>query len=318
MKKLIDLIGNAKRAAIAGHENPDGDCAGSCLALYNYLKEAYPGLETDVYLEKLPASYSFLAGSEEIKGVAGTEPYDLFFALDSGDRDRIGIAGELFDTASLKVCVDHHISNVGFADVNIIVPSASSTSELIYELIEQDGGVFTHDISEALYLGIIQDTGVFQYSCTGPRTMEIAGNLIRKGIDFTKIIEETFFQKTFIQNRLLGEALASCELTEDGKSVYSVTSLDQLAKYNADSSDLDGIVSQLRETKGVDLAIFLYEKEPGSYKVSMRSSDAVDVSAIALKLGGGGHKKAAGCSAFGTSREIIENILSLAKAPLKS
>jgi len=309
MMKLSELLEHAGTAVIAGHVNPDGDCVGSCLALYGYIKETYPDVRVTVFLEEIPRVYSFVKGSEEAKASCDIEQCDIFFSLDSGDVKRIGVAGDLFSKSPVTVCIDHHISNTGYGTVNYIRPEASSTSELVYELIASDGGSISKETAEALYLGIIQDTGVFQYSCTGIRTMQIAGDLMSRGINFTKIIQETFFQKTYIQNLLLGRALTDSRLLLGGTCIVSVVSKEQIDSLNGDVSDLDGIVSQLRNTKGVETAVFLYEVSCNTYKVSMRSADFVDVSRIAVKYGGGGHRRAAGCTMTGESSVILSKIL---------
>ena len=196
MLKLDEILQGVKRAGIAGHVRPDGDCTGSCLALYQYLRMYYPEVSTDVYLEEIPNSFHMLTGADEIRHELPEDTgYDVFFALDCGDTKRLGFAGTLFEQAKKTVCIDHHVSNLAFADVNQIVPDASSTSELIYDLLEKER--ITKEIAEALYLGIVHDTGVFQYSCTKPSYMEVGAGLLRKGIDGRKIIENTFYVKTY-------------------------------------------------------------------------------------------------------------------------
>lgn len=309
MKKISELLAGVKSAAIAGHVNPDGDCVGSCLGLYNYIRDNYPEISVKVYMETIPDAYTFVSGSESVLSDVSEDLCDVFFALDSGDAGRIGVARSLLASAGLTVCVDHHISNTGYADINDIRPQASSTSEVIYEIIKQDGGKMMRETAEALYLGIVQDTGVFQYTCTGVRTMEIAGDLMSYGIDFSRIIQESFFQKTYTQNLLLGYALTNSRLTTDGRFISSVMPADVIKSFGALPSDLDGIVSQLRNTKGTDAAVFLYESEENTYKVSLRTEGVVDASKTAVRFGGGGHKRAAGCTVTGESEEIISRVL---------
>lgn len=144
-------------------------------------------------------------------------------------------------TAGKSICVDHHISNVGYADVNNIVPDASSTSELIYGLFEPEK--VTKEIAEALYMGIAHDTGIFQYSCTSPETMRIAGELMGKGINFSEIIEKTYFQKTYVQNQILGRALLESILVLDNKCIISGVRKKEMEFYNITPMDLEGIVA---------------------------------------------------------------------------
>ena len=141
---------------------------------------------------------------------------------------------------------------------------------------------------------MVHDTGVFQYSCTSKKTMDIAGSLMEMGIDYPKIIDETFYTKTFSQNKILGQALIKSELYLDGDVIFTWISLDEMRKYDVLPKHLDGIVNQLRLTKDIKIAVFLYENEDGTYKGSLRVNGDYDVSAIASIFGGGGHVKAAG------------------------
>ena len=308
MLKLDEILQGVKRAGIAGHVRPDGDCTGSCLALYQYLRMYYPEVSTDVYLEEIPNSFHMLTGADEIRhGLPEDTGYDVFFALDCGDTKRLGFAGTLFEQAKKTVCIDHHVSNLAFADVNQIVPDASSTSELIYDLLEKER--ITKEIAEALYLGIVHDTGVFQYSCTKPSTMEAAAELLRKGIDGPKIIEKTFYEKTYAQNQVLGKALLESIRLMDGKVIFSYITKKSMNFFGVKEKDLEGIVSQLRVTTGVEVAIFLYELESGEFKVSLRSKEKVDVSKVAQYFGGGGHVRAAGLTFRGTVHDAVNNIV---------
>jgi len=307
MEKLADQLEGVKSVAIAGHVRPDGDCAGSCLGLYNYIKECYEEIEVDLYLEEIAEIFHFIKNSDKIDSLFKKEKeYDLFIALDSGDKDRLGEAVKYFNGAKKTICIDHHISNIGFADVNHIFPKASSTCELIYTLLDDEK--ISKAVSEALYTGIAHDTGVFQYSNTSEQTMNIAGRLISKGIDFTRIIDDTFYKKTYVQNQILGRALLESILLLDGRIIVSALRKVDLEFYGVTSKDLDGIINQLRVTEGVECAIFLYETGNHEYKVSMRSTDNVDVSRIATYFGGGGHYKAAGCTMAGTMHDVVNNL----------
>ena len=295
----------AKTVAIGGHVRPDGDCVGSCMGLYQYIKTWYPDIQVDVYLEDIPESFKrLILVSNEIRGeVEEVKVYDLFIALDCGDAARLGFSGVLFENARHTLCVDHHVSNMAFAEENHIVPDASSTSELIYHLLPYDR--ITVEIAECLYLGIVHDTGVFQYSSTAPETMEAAANLMRKGIRANEIIDKTFYEKTYAQNQILGRALLESSLCLDGKCIHTCLTKATMDFHGVKPKDLEGIVSQLRVTEGVEVAIFLYQTNEEEFKVSLRASGDVDVSKIAQKFGGGGHKKAAGVTMKGTADEII-------------
>ena len=307
MNDFASLLEGVGSVAIAGHIRPDGDCVGSCLATYNYIKTWFPEITVRVILEPIPNIFKFLRGADEIcSSFAEDKTYDLCIVQDCGESGRLGGAVKYFETAKKTVCVDHHISNQSFADENYLFPHASSTSELVFELIGEER--VTKEIAECIYVGLIHDTGVFQYSNTSAKTMRIAGILMEKGIDFPKIVDETFFTKTFAQNKILGRALQNSALYEDGKVIATVISQKEMAENQALPKHLEGIASQLRVTKGVEAAIFLYEQEDGAWKVSMRSNGKVDVSAIAVSLGGGGHVRAAGATVTGSPQEKICSI----------
>lgn len=304
---LNEILQGKHSVALGGHIRPDGDCVGSSMGLYLYLKEQFPELETDIYLEPVADCYKIVSYIEEIKHqVEHVKQYDLFICLDCGDTARLGFSAPLFEHAKQTMCIDHHVSNEAFADINYIEPDASSTSELVYRLMEKEN--ISKQSAEALYMGIAHDTGVFQYSCTSPETMEAAAELLRKGVNGSKIIDKTYYEKTYVQNQILGKALLESMLVLDKQVIVSYVNLKSLNFFEAKPSDLEGIVSQLRQTKGVEVAMFLYEQEPQIYKVSLRSKDRVDVSVIAKYFGGGGHAKAAGFTMKGTVHDVITNV----------
>lgn len=307
MIKLANELKQVKSVAIAGHVRPDGDCVGSCLAVYGYIRDNFPDVKADVYLESVNPIFASLRGAEEIRtDYSGSRQYELFLSLDVSDKERLGEALKYFETANRTICIDHHITNRGFADENWIEPNASSTSELVFEAMEEDK--ISKETAEAIYTGIIHDTGVFQYSNTSPRTMEIAGKLMGKGIDFSKIIDETFYQKTYVQNQVLGRALMESILLLDGKIIMGRMRQKDMEFYGVTHKDLEGIVNQLRVTKGVEVAIFLHEVGNQEYKASLRSNGPVDVSKVCEYFGGGGHVKAAGCTMHGTLHDVVNNL----------
>ncbi len=311
MLNLKNECAGAKTIAISGHVRPDGDCVGSTTAMYRYLKKVFPDAQVDLYLEKPADIFRCLADVKDVKDE--TDPsltyetvYDLFIALDCSTTDRLGNAARLFDLAKKRVVIDHHISNNGLGDVWEIRPDASSTCEILYDLMEPE--YLDEELAKSLYVGIIHDTGVFQYSNTGMHTLEVASKLVSYGFNFATLIDETFYEKTYLQNQIMGRALLESILFMDGRCIVSSVDRKTMEFYGANPKDLDGIVNQLRLTKGVEVAIFMYETATQEYKVSMRSSDAVDVASIATFFGGGGHKKAAGCTMNGSFHDVVNNL----------
>lgn len=306
--KIASELEHITSVAIAGHIRPDGDCVGSCMGMYLYIKENFPQIsQVTVYLEPVGSSFEFLQGTEQIvSDFSEDKVYDLFIALDSGDTGRLGEAVKYFHAAKRRICIDHHVSNTEYGDVNLIVPEASSTCELVYEVLEPEK--ISVAVAEALYMGIVNDTGIFQYSCTSPKTMRIAAELMEKGIDFSRIVDESFFEKTYLQNQIMGRALLESMLLLDRRCIVSALKQKDMEFFGVTSRDMDGIVSQLRSTRGVEVAIFLYESGVQEYKVSMRSKKIVDVCAIASYFGGGGHVRAAGCTMQGSIHDVVNNL----------
>ena len=307
MKSLDELFAGVKTAAIAGHIRPDGDCVGSCLATYNYITTYYPQIEVSLYLQPIPNIFKFMKNADKIiSDCTADKEFDLFIAQDCGDLGRLGDAAKYFEHAKKTACIDHHISNQSFADENYIFPQASSASELVFELIPRER--LTKEIAECIYTGIIHDTGVFKYSNTSRKTMEIAGKMMEKGIDFGTIIDGSFYKKTYMQSQILGRALLESITFLDGRCIFSVVRKKDMDFYGVDKSDLDGIVDQLRVIDGIECAIFLYETGIHQFKVSLRSNSIVDVSRIAAYFGGGGHVRAAGCTMSGSVHDVVNNL----------
>ncbi|MDE7298669.1 MAG: bifunctional oligoribonuclease/PAP phosphatase NrnA [Lachnospiraceae bacterium] len=297
--------------AIAGHIRPDGDCAGACFGLYNYLQENYNrsfDRAIDVYMTDLPESFAFLKNSNRaIWDFEEERQYDLFIVLDCSSPDRLGGAEKYFRTAKRTLCIDHHISNSGsFADRLVLEPNFSSTCEVLFTIMEQDR--ISPAVAEALYLGIVHDTGVFKHSCTSEQTMCIAGRLLSMGANSSRIIDGTFYEKSYIENQILGRCLTESMLVLDGRVILSCLNHKTMELYGVVPANLSGIIDQLRVTRGVEVAVFIYELAPQEFKVSLRSNGEVDVSKTAVFFGGGGHRKAAGYEARGRLHDIINNL----------
>ncbi len=301
------MLEDVKTVAIIGHVRPDGDCVGSCLASYNYLEEHYPEVKAVVYLETPPSKFNYLRNFDRIvSDFSEDQSYDLCLCLDSSDTLRFGEAIKFLTAAKKSLCVDHHITNTRYAMENIVQDNASSTCEVLYGLLDESR--ISREVAECIYTGIIHDTGVFKYDCTSRKTMEIAGKLMEKGIDFSKIIDDSFFRKTNIQNQILGRALLESITFHSGQCIFSAISKKDMDFYGVTGADMDGVIDHLRITEGVVCAIFMYEISCREYKVSLRSTTDLDVSKIAVYFSGGGHKKAAGCTMTGSVHDVINNL----------
>ena len=312
MKNISEILENVKTVGIGGHIRPDGDCIGSCMALYLYLRKYYPEIETDIYLEDPKSVFNYIDGMDEVKTEAEEDKvYDLFITCDVSALDRLAVARKYFDTAKKTACIDHHASNDGYADYNYILPKASSASEVLYDLLDED--LIDKSIAEPMYMGIAHDSGVFRFQSTTPKTMRIAANMIEKGVNVNMILEETFFRKTYNQMMVTAKIQSEAVLALDGKCIYGYCTSEMMEEYGVTTKDLDAVVASIRNVDGVEVAMFLYQLSEDSYKVSLRSKNYVDVSKIAVENGGGGHVRAAGAEIHGELNDIINKLLNRIK-----
>ena len=318
--KIDEFLNEAKTVAIFGHVRPDGDCVGSTTGIYNYIHDNYPSISVDLFLENFPESYKILRGASEARSAYsadsnGGKPYDLVFLRDTPSFERVGANGtECIRAAKKTINVDHHISNpLNLCTLNLVEPEASSASEVLY--VNLDKEKVSREAANSLYLGIVHDTGAFKFSCTGKRTMQVVGDLIEKGIDFAKIVNETYYTRTYKQTLVTGFVMENCKLGLDGKVVYTYITPEDMERFGVTSVELANVIDTIREVGGTEVAIFLYPVN-GKYKISLRSNYIVDVNAIAHEFGGGGHTRAAGGDTNGAPEATIEKILKLVELQL--
>lgn len=310
---IDDFLRDTSTLAIFGHVRPDGDCVGSTLALYNYITDNFPNIKIQVYLERFPESYKILNGADKALPLfegSDDQPYDAAFLLDTPSFERVGAGGVPCLQKARKTCnIDHHISNpLSLCDLNIVKPEASSACEVLFD--QFDPSKISVRTASCLYLGIVHDTGAFKFSNTGKHTMEVVGALIEKGIDFARIINETYYTRTYKQTLVTGHVLSHCKLALEGKVVHAFVTPETMKEFDVTPVDLSNVIDTLREVSGTEVALFLYPVN-GKYKISLRSNYVVDVNAIAKEFGGGGHTRAAGGDTDLTPEETIQKILGL-------
>jgi len=312
MEKIVQLIHNSTNFVLVGHTSPDGDAIGSCYGLAFALEKL--GKNVTVVLESYPPKYNVLPGRNFLHtGSLINLDVDVLIALDCADINRLGSGQSLFNRAKHTVCIDHHETNPGFAEFNYIEPHTSSTSEMVFCLIEK---LVTPciNIATAIYAGIVSDTGGFKYGSTSKSTMEIAAKLMEMGIPFSELYNEVLHKHSFAASKAKGIALNNSGQTSNGRIIYSHITCDELTSIGADTQDLDGIVEYLLTTQGAQMAVFVYEKQGKELqaKVSFRSNGP-DISTVATAIGGGGHRLAAGCTVTGTAQEALKKVLNLLK-----
>ena len=306
---MIDILKEcegAKKIGISGHVRPDGDCVGSTLALQMYLRKCLPDAEITVYLEQPPEIFCEIVGFNAINSeFPDVEEMDVFFVLDCMP-DRTGGAAKYETIAKKTINIDHHMSNPGSTPLSVVKPEAGSCCEVLMDLLKEEK--LDKDIAMSLYIGIIHDTGVFQYSCTSPDTMMKGAKLIAYGFDYPRLIQETFYQKTYTQTQIMGRVLMESVRFMDGKCIVGLLDKKTQEFYNVTPKDFDGIVNQLRNIKGISCAIFMYQTDVLEYKASLRTDETINAAAISTYFGGGGHARAAGCTLQGTFYDCINNL----------
>ncbi|MDX6522513.1 MAG: bifunctional oligoribonuclease and phosphatase NrnA, partial [Gaiellales bacterium] len=315
---VVAALAAADRVLIASHENPDGDAIGSMSAAAQALRGA--GKQVRLYLHAdspLPREYGFLNmdGLERAIVPGSTEGWTLL-ALDCGNESRLGPDHEQLRAGFAQVIdVDHHHDNSRFGDINYVDGHASSTAEILARVFDGVGIELSQPVAEALYVGLVTDTGRFQYRTTSPAALRLAARLVEAGADVHKVFELVFETVPMGKKRLLGRVLEHMQVYEGGRLVISHVTREDLALVAGDEATTEGLIDDLREIDGVQVAALIREQVPladGTIlpnRVSLRSRGSIDVSQIARKSSGGGHKQAAGFSHPGSVDQIREFIV---------
>lgn len=288
---------------ITTHENPDGDAVGSTLALASYLRRL--GKEVTIYYrDSLPDVYSFLPLAETVLNSIPPGPYDVCFVLDVGEFKRAGKELSEFKGICKFINIDHHLHCDNFGVINLIDPEASATGALIYRIIRAAGYEIDYAIALCIYTAVITDTGSFRYSNANTEAFTIAGEMVALGVDAWHVAEKLYERQPRERLALLALALSTLEVSSRGDCASVTVTLDMYEKSGASPELTDGFVNYPRSIRGVEVAVFFRELEPGLFKVGFRSKGTVNVSAIAQALHGGGHHNAAGCTLSGTLEDV--------------
>lgn len=294
----VTALSGADEVAIACHVNPDGDALGSLLAaslgLRRLGKQTYPTWGTNP--AQVPASYAFLPGVDSLVQPGEVPAIDTFLALDCGSIDRLGEVEPAARAASTIINVDHHRGNGDFGTLNLVVPTASSTAELMTWLLADLGVPLDLDIATCLYTGIVTDTGRFQYTNSSPETLRLAADLLAFGVPAARIAGEVFDSAPFGYLKLVGRVLDRARLLEDEGFVYSWIAQKDLAETGVGMEETEKVIDLIRGTRAADVAVLFKEQPEGGFRVSLRSKGPRIVDGIARERGGGGHHLAAGFS----------------------
>jgi phosphoesterase RecJ-like protein len=311
---VAEAIRSHDRFLVTTHENPDGDALGSLLATKLALDAL--GKDSVMYLAgeaPLPREYSWMPLEDLQRKVPDDAATRVLLALDCANESRLGPDPEVLHSAPLVVNVDHHHDNTRFGAVNLVVADASSTGEIVRDLLRDLDVDLTPDIAEALYIALVTDTGRFQYTNTTPKSLRLAAELVEAGADVHKIFQDVYESVQFAKLKLLARALERAEIYEGGRLVISYLLRGDFAEVGAAEPYSEGIIDYLRAVEGADMAALIREPPRGdapARRVSLRASaDELDVSKIARASGaGGGHRQAAGFSSNDSIEEITEFI----------
>ncbi len=298
--KFNDIINKANSILVFAHKRPDGDAIGSIIALSLYLESL--GKNAVMYIpDDIPAEYDFLAGYSKIEDSSNGK-FDLFISLDQSDLSRTyGLPGYITEESIINI--DHHKSNTYFGSFNIVMQDYSSTCEILTELIGDRGNI---DIYNALYTGILTDTGGFKYANTSRATFKHAINLIDYGVEPVHISQNVFMRMKKRKLKLLALTLNTLEFYDDKAFMY--VNQNMLKETGSDMSDTESITGYALITRGIEMGIFFREESTLKTRVSFRSKNKYDVDIIAKEFSGGGHRNAAGCNINMNLKDTIKLI----------
>jgi phosphoesterase RecJ-like protein len=314
-EQIRDLVNSSQKILVISHMNADGDAMGSALGLAEAL--ATRGKEVSVRIPPpVPSLYTYLLGADLINQPEKFEP-ELVIVVDAADITRVpgtlnGISEEV-----LRLNIDHHPDNTLFADVNYVVPEASSTSEILTALLQEWGWEISAEAADCFYTGILTDTGSFQYSNTTEVTFAVARELKGLGADTSGIAHKIFRSKSKSRKKLEQLAAINDTFECDDRLLYTSVTLEMKEKAGATPEDAYSIISELSGTESVDLVISFEEKTPNLTRVSLRSSRGFDCSELAHQFGGGGHKAASGINIDDSLENAMNKVLTKAREALR-
>lgn len=294
---------------VIAHVSPDGDAFGSTFAIGHVL-QALGKKFVLANEDELPGKYTYLSKdlhilrSEELSRIPAH-----VICLDCADYSRLGAVTERIPESSKLLNIDHHPTNDYYGHVQVIRADAASTTEILFDLIELMQLKWTEELAEAVYTGMLTDTGGFRYANTTPALLEKSSKLLQYGVKANWLSYELLEKRSLAHIQLLKDALQTLSFGRDNRICWMIVSAEAIEKTNASPEDLDGLINYPRNIAGVEVGILFKQMDHDTVKVSLRSMDPVDVSAVASKLGGGGHKNAAGATINGPLEEIVHKVI---------
>lgn len=312
IEQLDISIKNSKNILLVSHINPDGDTLGSMCALYSLIKDNYKKKCDMTAVSKIPSIYNFIPFISEVKNIEEfdlSREYDLVINLDIAALDRCAEAQTLFQKAKSTINIDHHETNIGYADLNIIDPYASATAEVLFKIALDLNWKISLNSAICLYTGIVTDTGCFKFSNTTQKTMEFAGKLIGIGVNPSEIYQKCYESNSKDMVLFQSYCINKAKFVNNDKIAYTTVYKKDLEKFNSNGEDFtDGLTEKLRAIKTTEIAFVIKELTPTTSKVSMRSKEK-NIANVCSAFGGGGHKLAAGAVIKANLENAIKMIL---------
>lgn len=309
--KIKQLIDDSNSILLLTHEDPDGDAIGSVLGFYHYLSSINKNV--DMVILEMPKVFDFLPSIDRV--VDNTDKiYDLGIVVDCSTKERIGQNENLFSKCKHTICIDHHISNTNYCDLNYVCGDISSCCQVIYYLFKEWNVQFNNKIGTCLVAGMLTDTNGFSINNVDRDTYVMASEMLDNEIDIHSIYQKVLLSKTMSQYNLMKIGMDRLEFLCDGKIAFTYILKSDFDKVGANNGEHEGIVNIGRNIDGVEVSVLIREDE--GFNVSLRSTGNVDVSKIALHFGGGGHKMAAGIKMNGNFLETKELLINKIKKAL--
>ena len=315
LDEILKQIQKAEKIVILTHESPDGDAVGSSLAMKLILEKLEKN--ADVIIPEYSRLFNFLPSAEDIMIDSEIKNYDLAISVDCATLKRMA-KKEYFENAKSTIVIDHHGSNTMYGDLNYVNPASPACCEVIAGMVKSYEIDITKDIGTCLMTGIITDTGGFRHVGITPETFEFTADLIRLGVDVPDIYKRTLNTKTRANFELTKKVMDRMEILEDGKVSFTYMDKKDEEEVGAEPGDHEGLVEIGRDIEGVEVSIFIRQKEnEEAYKISMRSGNKVNVSDICFLFGGGGHPRAAGALIQGNVEQVKEKVMKEVRKALK-
>lgn len=321
----LDLIKEKHSFVLATHRDPDGDAIGSMVALYRLLLKMgkrvkiswdfSDNLNDSKSKSIVPLEYSFILSDDEVSNLINEEiDFEVFIALDCGNEQRLGGLSTLINSSRHSINIDHHRNNPGFAHLNLIDVDSPATSEIVYRLMKPMENMIDAQIATALYVGLVTDTGRFQYSNTGPSAFIMAADLLRYDVNPARIYREVYETRSISYLKISQNFLSRVKMSLG--VIHSFITQDDLESTGVFLEETEDLINILRSVREAKVAFVLKEKPGGDWKISLRSKGDVDVSEVAVNFGGGGHKGAAGFISQKSREDIVKELLDILKAKI--